>query len=279
LQNVGSLTNRGFEFAISSVNVETDQFRWSTDFNISSNINEVTDLGGERLIQGVNAFIEGQPAGVFFMPEFLRVNPNNGAPMYADADGDEIFDYNQALEEGRQFVGNPNPRYFGGLSNNISYGNFDLSFIFQFVQDVDIYWETGEFISNSGFGLFGQTADQVNRWYQPGDEVPNPVINPVLENTNPSSRWLVDGSFIRLNNVSLTYNLPENMVSSMGLRYFRVYVGGQNLLTISNYPGYDPDVASVEPGGGAIAQNITRGIDFFTVPQPRIITTGIKIGF
>lgn len=278
LSNVGSLTNSGIEFAISTVNFERDQFFWTTEFNISTNNNEVTDLGGEQLIQGINAFIEGQPPGVFYMVEYRGVNPANGRPLY-DLNGATTENYNLALENGRKIVGDPNPDFYGGLVNNITYGNFDLSFIFQFVQGVDVYWETGEFISNSGFALFGQTDDQIDRWYQPGDQTNIPAINPNIENTNPSSRWLVDGSYIRLNNLSLTYSLPSDMVLKMGLRYFRVYIGGQNLLTLSDYPGYDPDVGYVDPEGGIIAQNINRGVDFFTAPQPRVYTTGIKIGF
>ena len=278
LKNVGSLTNSGIEFALSTVNFERDRFFWTTEFNISTNNNEVTDIGGERLIQGINAFIEGQPPGVFYMVEYTGVRESDGQALY-DLDGANTENYNLALENGRKVVGDPNSDFYGGFLNNITYGNFDLSFIFQFVQGVDIYWETGEFISNSGFALYGQTADQVDRWYQPGDETDIPVLSPVQENTNPSTRWLVDGSYIRLNNVSLSYNLPTDLVSKMGLRYFRVYIGGQNLLTISDYPGYDPDVGYVDPNGGIIAQNINRGIDFFTAPQPRVYTTGIKIGF
>ncbi len=242
-------------------------------------MNEITDLGGERLISGVNAFLENQTAGAFFLPEYLGVNPDNGKAIYADADGGETEDYNEALENGRRVLGNPNPRMFGGLTNIIGFGNFELNFTFQFVNDVDIYWETGEFIANSGFGLYGQTRDQIDRWYQEGDVVENPKIDPSTENTNPSSRWLVDGSYIRLNTLSFSYIFPSNVTEKLGLSFFSIYIGGQNLFTITDYPGYDADVGFVESGGGAISQNINRGLDFFTAPQPRIYTTGIKISF
>lgn len=282
-KNVGSLTNAGFEFALSSINVDRSNFQWTTDFNISSNRNEITDLGGERLISGVNAFIEGQPAGAFFMLEYRGSDPNTGNPVYWDGFKEVVVnndsEYNNLLESSRAVQGNPNPRFFGGLTNSMSMGRFDLDFTFQFVQGVDVYWETGEFIANSGFALYGQTADQVDRWYNAADGGEYPRLNPNVENPQSSSRWLVDGSYIRLNTLTFGYRLPDQWVQNLGMRYFSLYVGGQNLFTISDYPGYDPDVGYVDPNGGTIAQNINRGIDFFTAPQPRIITTGLKIGF
>lgn len=279
IKNTGSMVNSGLELAINSVNISTEDFEWTTFFNISTNKSEIKDLGGQRLISGVNAFIEGEPVGAFYMVKYEGVAPLTGEPLYDNGNGLPTTDYDYALENGRQVLGNPNPKYFGGLSNTVSYKSLELNFTFQFVQGIDLYWETGELIANSGFGLYNQTADQAGRWYQPGDDTNIPVLNPVLENTNPSSRWLVDGSYIRLNNVTLSYNLPAEVLSSMGLRRLSVYVGGQNLLTISDYPGYDPDVSYSDPDGGVFAQNINRGIDLFTSPQPRIFTSGIKIGF
>ena len=281
LQNVGSLNNSGIEVEINTSNIERDNFSWYTSFNFSTNNTEIKNLGDDdrKLISGVNAFLEGEPPGVFYMPVYEGVNSSNGDAEYSDGSGGITTDYDRALAYGRRVVGNPNPDFFGGLSNTLSFFNFDLDFLFQFVQGVDKYNQTGEFLSNSGILLLGQTADQVNRWIEPGEETGFSVIKPSVENTNPSTRWLEDGSFIRLNNVSLTYNLPADFVSKWGMNYFKVYVGGQNLLTFTNYSGYDPDTNYIDPLGGTIAQNIYRGIDVFTAPQPRTFTTGIKIGF
>lgn len=276
LQNVGSMENKGFEFSISSSNVSTDVFSWSTSFNISSNKNEVTNIGGRNLIVGVNAFLEGQSSGVFYARRFAGVNPGNGAALYDNGNGGTTEDWESAP---RMVIGDPNPDFFGGLSNNLSFRDFELDFQFQFVQGVDIYNATGEFLSNSGILNLGQTADQVNRWYRPGDNAAFPVLNPFQENTFPSSRFLEDGSYIRLKTLTLTYNLPSATISNWGLSYFKFYVGGQNLLTFTDYSGYDPDVNYVDPNFGTISQNISRGIDNFTAPQARTIISGIKIGF
>lgn len=278
IRNVGTMVNTGFELTLSSLNVSSGAFEWTTDFNISTNSNEIKDLGGQRLISGVNAFIEGEAAGTFYMVDYAGVDPATGNAQYEDQFGFTSTNYDQVLVSGRKVAGNPNPKFFGGMTNNLSYGNLSLNFTFQFVQGIDLYWETGELIANSGFGLYGQTADQVDRWYQPGDNANYPAVNPNLENTNPSSRWLYDGSYIRLNNLNISYDLTSQL-SSIGISNCSIYVGGQNLFTITSYPGYDPDVSYTDPNGGTISQNINRGIDLFSTPQPRVFITGLKIGF
>ncbi len=283
IDNVASMSNKGFEFNVSTLNVSQGDFSWSTDINFSTNTNEIQDLGGEELIVGVNAFLEGQAAGVFYLPEYLGVNSATGEALYAYTDPvtnieSETSDYDLALLNGRKVLGNPNPGYFGGITNNISYKNLTLSFLFQFVGDVDIYNATGEYLANSGFQAYGQRADQADRWYAPGDDAPFPAHDPNQINTNPSSRWLEDGSYIRLNNLMLTYNLPDDLVGRWGLRKLSLFVGGQNLVTFTEYKGYDPDVNSIDPFSGTIGQNILKGIDNFTAPQARTFTTGIKIG-
>ncbi|MFY0687261.1 MAG: TonB-dependent receptor [Cyclobacteriaceae bacterium] len=279
LKNVGAMENKGVEFVLSSVNVSSGDFSWYTDFNISMNRNKITDLGGDNLISGVNTFREGEPMGVFYMPEFLGVDPLTGLAQYDNGSGGITNDYDIALANGRKVVGNPNPDFFGGLGNTLSYKNIDLSFLFQFVQGIDMYNQTGEFLANSGILTLNQKADQLDRWYKSRDESTYPVLDPRQENTYPSSRWLEDGSFIRLNTATLTFNLPQDMIAGWKMSYFKIYVGGQNLLTFTKYSGYDPDVNFVSSDGGTLEANISRGIDDFTTPQARTITTGIKIGF
>lgn len=275
LENVGELENKGIELNISSVNIEGPDFTWTTDLNITTNQNEIKDIGGETLIAGVNAFIEGEQASAFYIQKYKGVDQITGKALYDDGNGGTTTDWENAP---RMVVGDPNPDYFGGISNTLTYKNFDLNFMFQFVGGVDIYNATGEFLANSGIQNLGQRKDQTNRWYAVGDKAKFPALDPTLENTNPSTRFLEDGSYMRLKNLSLTYNLPADMISSWGLSYFQVYIGGQNLLTFTKYTGYDPDVNYVDPTGGTIGANINRGIDNFTAPQARIFTTGIKIG-
>lgn len=275
LKNVGTMENKGYEFNLSTVNVESGTFSWSTDFNISFNENLVTDLNGANLIVGVNAFLEDQPAGVFYMRKYAGVNTATGEALYETEGGGTTTDWESAP---RMVVGDPNPDYFGGLTNSLKFGNFDLSFMFQFVGGADLYWETGEFLANNGILNLNQTSDQAERWYAPGDEADYPVLNPFQENTFPSTRWLQDGSYIRLKTLTFTYNIPEAVTSNWGLNYMSIYIGGTNLLTFTEYEGYDPDVSYFDPLDGIVGQNISRGIDNFTAPQPKIFMTGIKIG-
>ncbi len=276
LQNLGSLTNQGIELALGTVNIDGENFTWSTDFNITMNRNEVTDLNGNQLIVGVNAYLEDQPAGVFYTRKYVGVDPNTGEALYDNGAGGTTTDWNNAP---RMVVGDPNPDFFGGLSNTLSYKDISLTFLFQFVSGSDVYNATQEFLSNSGILNLSQSKDQLNRWYKPGDEAPFPALNPFQENTFPSSRFIEDGSYIRLNTATITYNLPADVVSNWGLSYLRFYVGGQNLITFSNYSGYDPDVNYVDPTFGTIERNISRNIDNFNIPQARTIITGFKIGF
>lgn len=280
IDNIATMTNKGWELTLSTVNVQNSKFSWVTEFNITNNTNEVTDLGGQNLIIGVNAYLEGQPASVFYMPKYLGVDPNTGASLYDNGFGGETTDYQEAFENGRMAVGNPNPDYFGGITNSLTYGNFSLNFIFQFVQGVDIYNQTGEEVANSGYLGLSQLKSQVDRWYQPGDvDAANPVLNVNSELPEQSSRWLEDGSYIRLNNISLSYEFPSEMMDRMGLSGMNLSVGGQNIVTFTDYTGYDPDVNYISAGSGTIGQNLVRGIDNFSLPQPRIITTTLKIRF
>ena len=273
IDNAGEMVNMGIEFDVTGLIIDGGDFQWNASFNISNNKNEIKSIGGQPLISGNNAFIEGESAGVFYMPKYLGVDPISGAALYDRGDGVPTSDYDLAVSDGRQVVGNPNPKFYGGLTNNLSYKNFNFNFMFQFVEGIDLYWESGEIIANSGYGLYNQTRDQLDRWYASGDDTNNPKMNPALETPNPSSRWIVDGSYIRLKTVTLSYDIPVNFGT------LSVYVGGQNLLTFSDYPGYDPDVSYSDPAGGTFAANINRGVAFFSAPQPRIYTTGIKIGF
>ena len=274
-RNGGSLKNTGVEIGLGIRNIDQPDLKWSTDFNITFAQNRITNLNGERLVAGTNAFIEGYPASSFYLRKYMGVNEDTGEAEYDDGTGNPTTDWESAP---RMIVGNPNPGYYGGITNTISYKAFELSFMVQFVGDVDRYFATGEYLANSGILGLSQMASQTERWYAPGDKAKYPALDPFTTDTEPSTRWLEDGSYARLTNLILTYNLPAAIVERWGLQRAQVYVGGQNLLTVSNYSGYDPDVVYIDPTTGTLGQNLNRGVDNFTAPQARIITTGIKIG-
>ncbi len=275
IQNGGSMENSGFEIGLTTRNIDQPDWKWTTDFNITFAQNKITNLNGERLVLGSNAFIEGFPASSFFLRKYAGVDPDTGDALYDDGNGGTTTDWESAP---RQIVGNPNPGNFGGITNNVTYKNFDLSFMVQFVGDVDVYFATGEFMANSGILGLTQLKSQTDRWYNSDDPGKYPRLDPQQTDTESSTRWLEDGSYARLTNVILTYNLPATQVEQWGLTHAEVYIGAQNLWTITNYSGYDPDVVYVDPTTGTLGQNINKGVDNFTPPQPQIFTAGIKIG-
>ena len=284
LANIGKLENKGMELVLNSRNV-VGEFTWTTNFNIAMNRNKITDLNGQ-VIQGqaLNRAIEGQPIGVFYGREFAGADPANGDALYilnsvvTNPDGTTGIsrattnDYNAAQQV---VVGNPNPKFTGGISNTFGYKGFDLNVFFQGVQGNQIYNGGGQYMSaNASNGFDNQTTDQLNYWNKPGDitNVPEPRLffgNGVGE----SSRYLSDGSYLRLKTLTFGYTLPQTLTSRAKLQKVRVYVAAQNLLTFTNYTGWDPEV-----NADYAASNITQGYDFYSAPQPKTITAGINIG-
>lgn len=269
-RNVGEMMNQGIELGMNTFNL-TGALRWTTDFNISFNRNEVTALVDDEPILGIdNQRAEvGHPLGVFFLPEWAGVDPETGMPQWLDAEGNPTSDYAAAE---RRHVGDAQPAFFGGLSNTFSYGGFDLSTLFQFVYGNDIYWSSGHFLYNSSTA-FNVSRDLENRWREAGDETDIPAAQFGSLGTLPSTRFLEDGSFLRLKDVTLSYMLPGRFVDNLGFQRARVYLQGFNLLTITNYRGLDPEVSN--QGTSTLGQ----GTDFFTPPQPRTFQVGVDFSF
>ena len=280
LANIGKLENKGFELVLNSRNF-VGAFTWTTNFNIATNRNRITDLNGQ-VIQGqdLNRAVEGQPIGVFFGREFAGADPTNGDAIYylntKNADGSlnraTTNDYNAAQQV---VLGNPNPKFTGGLSNTFGYKGLDLTVFFQGVQGNKIYNGGGQYMSaNASNGYDNQTTDQLNYWDKPGDQkmVPEPRLF-FANGTNPSSRYLSDGSYLRLKTLTVGYTLPQTLSNRAKLQKVRVYVAAQNLLTITRYKGWDPEV-----NADYAASNITQGYDFYSAPQAKTITVGVNIG-
>ena len=276
VKNVGNMENKGFEFVLNSNNLVGD-LKWTTSFNFAHNINKVTNLQGQ-VIQGdfLNRAIEGEPIGVFFGPKYAGVDPANGDALYytRDTNGELITtnDYNAAEY---MVLGNPNPDYIGGLNNTFTYKGIDFSFLFQGVFGNQVYNGGGKFMSANGDFFDNQTKDQLRRWQNPGDITDVPQARLFGANgTGESSRYLSDASYVRLKTVTLGYNFPTSMLSRAHLTKVRIYASAQNLLTFTDYEGWDPEVNS-----DSYASNVNQGIDFYSAPQAKTITFGINVGF
>jgi TonB-linked SusC/RagA family outer membrane protein len=274
-ENIGSIRNRGFEAMLQTVNIDKE-LRWTTNFNISANRNKVLKLYNNQPINAgfVSRTEVGQPVGSFYVIKALGVNPETGDMMYEDLNGDGKYN-----DSDRQFVGNPFPDFEGGITNTVTYKGFDFSAFFQFSKGNDIYmlYEEG---ANGTMNLGASTANMskraLDRWTPENRDtnVPRAFAATGSDNLNllRSSRYMEDGSYIRLKNITLGYTLPANLTNKAFVRSARVFVTGQNLLTFTKYTGFDPEVSSSNDDRQA-------GVDQGAIPQLRNVTVGLNIGF
>jgi TonB-linked SusC/RagA family outer membrane protein len=280
LQNIGKLENKGFDFTLTTENIVGKKFRWSSSLNFGLNRNKIVDLDGQKLGTGQNRAWEGQPLGVFVAREFAGADPATGDALFykntlkSDGTRDRTTtnDYNAAEEV---VIGNPNPDFIYGFRNNLSYKGLDLEIFLQGVYGNNIYYGGGQYMSASGSnGYDNQTRDQLNSWKKPGDITNVPEARLFGANgTDPSSRYIADGSFLRVKAVTLGYNLPASITRKLRIERLRIYARGQNLFTFTKYKGWDPEV-----NADFQASNINQGVDFYSAPQIRAIVFGINIG-
>ncbi len=278
--NVGNVENKGFEITLNTVNIDSKDFKWETNINFAKNKNEVTKLiNGQPILSTndsyINALIEGEPIGVFYGREYAGVDAANGDALYYlnDGTGGTTNDPNAA---NFKVLGSPNPDWIAGISNQFKYKNLDLSFLFNVVQGNKIH-KAGDGFMVGGDFIDNQLASELNYWTpeNPNTDIPQPRL--VGGNgTAASSRFLQDGSYIRLKNISLGYNFSPKLLEKIKLTDARIFITGQNLLTFTKYDGWDPEVSSDFLATG---NNVFQGVDFYSAPQAKTITLGVKVQF
>ena len=277
--NVGELENKGVEFALHSNNL-SGRLIWTTDFNLAFNKNTIIDINGPEITpNSINYVIEGQPIGVFKIVKYAGVDPDNGdALYYLSADSDETTN-NYNLAE-KQICGSPNPDFTGGFNNYFEFAGVDLNVLISFVYGNEIYNGGGVYQSANGDWFDNQTIDQLDRWQNPGDitDVPQARLGDG-NGTKVSSRYLSDGSYVRFRNINLGYTLPKSLTARLNMTSVRVYLGVQNLYTLTKYKGWDPEVNYLGAGRSTQNNNIIQGYDFYTAPQARTYTLGINLSF
>ena len=292
-QNVGKVNNRGIEATLSSQNT-FNKLTWDVSANISANRNEVKALGpgNAPIIQtngtGNTFFITqvGSPIGSYYLlkhngvylnqqdlannPSFSGARP--GDIKFVDVDGDGVLDVNKD----RTIVGNYFPDYTFGITNRFSYKGFDLSFSFQGVQGVEIINLQNRYINNME-GNFNSTTDALNRWQSeadPGDGLTNRANRKAKGNNGRSSTWHVeDGSYIRLQNLTLGYTIPSSIMKRLKLNSARIFLTGQNIHTWTNYSGYNPEVNLYD------SDALTPGLDYGTYPLNKTFSIGLNLNF
>ncbi|MCX6219171.1 TonB-dependent receptor [Spirosoma sp.] len=276
--NIGKVSNKGLELTISTVNVNK-AVRWSTDLNLSHNVNKVVELASaEPVFRGyqgngvsnTNVVLPGQPLGTFWGLKFLGVDPATGDAIYDDKNGD-----GRITPADGQVIGNAQPKVYGGLTNKVSWKGIDLSALLQFSYGNSILNLSNETLLNSGADIQNnQTRQALKRWRKEGDitSVPRYEYQNTYNNYT-SSRFVEDGSYLRLKNVSLGYNIPKTWINKYKVANARLYVSATNILTWSRYSGADPEVSTLD--GSTTAQ----GIDFFTFPQIKTVLVGATLSF
>lgn len=290
LQNVGELENKGWELGIDTKNFIGADFTWSTNFNISSNKNKVLKLAdnkdllinsapGHFLATESQILRVGQPVGSFFgfiydgvIQQGETVLPGNfetvaGGEKFRDVNGDGKLD-----SQDKTIIGNPNPDFIFGFNNDFTYKNLDLNIFFQGSQGGQILNYT---LMELASGNNNATTEVLDAW-TPTNTDTNVPAN-AARTKRITSRFVYDGSYIRLKNISLGYSLDEKIVSKMGLSKVRFYISAQNLWTITDYPGSDPETNYLNDTNSR--SNTNLGLDYGGYPNVRTFTAGFNVKF
>ncbi|MFD2724698.1 SusC/RagA family TonB-linked outer membrane protein [Hyunsoonleella rubra] len=296
--NIGELSNTGFEVVLSTRNISTDNFSWSTDFNWSRNRNEIVKLAvsgedlfldsaapGHFLQDETHILREGEPIGQFFGYEYRGVYqggelPEGTATFSGAVAGDELFTDVEVdgVSDGvinsadRKIIGDPNQDWTFGLNNTFRYKDFDLGIFFQGAIGGDIYSFT---LSELASGGSNATTEALNAWTPSNTNTNVPRVSARERRIN--SRFVYDGGYVRLKNIVLGYSLPDQVADKLGMDNVRLSLSGQNLLTITDYPGTDPEVSYQASGNRN--SNVNRGFDYGNYPNIESITFSVNLKF
>ncbi len=281
-ENVGSIRNRGVEINITSKNL-VGAFKWETNFNIAFNRNKVISLeAGESVVSpgAAHPIAVGHDMNDWYLPIWAGVNPTNGDPQWeklvTDASGKTTTVLTNSYTEAaasKQYTGtSASPKFTGGITNTFSYNRFSLSTFFNFVYGNKVYNDSRFYFDNDG--LYESYNAMVpasgwTRWQKPGDIATEPkaVLGGNHDSNSQSSRYLENGSYLRLRNVTLGYQLPQNFLDGIKVRSARIFISGDNLVTFTKFSGVDPEV------------DLSSGTSSFKYPISRKLLFGINVGF
>lgn len=279
--NAGSMENRGLEFDLSTLNIDTNDFKWRTSINLGVNKNEVLELpgaslgsDGKRFIGGTNQrAIEGASINEFFLVRYVGVNAQTGNAEWLDVNGNVTT---TPTDNDRVRVGSANPDFTGGITNTFNYKNFDLNVLANFSYGNLIFIDGQRFTDNLN-GDFNKSTAVLDYWTTPGQNAYAPSLTSSTRAifNRRSTAQLKDGSFLRINNVTLGYNLSSSIFKDS--RFFtsaRLFATATNLHTFKNkeLTGIDPEVTNS-------IGNTAQGETFFTPPQSKSYLLGVKLTF
>lgn len=303
IMNVGDMENNGIELFLTTHNLSpASQLKWITDINLGRNANVVTNTEGEQLAGenfGNNVVAEGYAIGTWELVKWTGIAREDKTVTVTDwvdfndqdlgtttkeidiLAGDELFYNNWGeitnefdFDRDAKFVGNPYPMFFGGFNNTFTYKGLDLSFFFTFSVGQEVYRDDGKFLEGGFDGNWNQTAKIKDAWSEDNPDGTSHKLYWQPDNRNfNSTRYLEDASYLRFKTITLGYTLPQSLSSRIFVERLRVYVGGTNIWTLTNYTGWDPEVN--RDGSG----NITQGVTYLSPPQVKTFNFGIELDF
>ncbi|MCS6969138.1 MAG: TonB-dependent receptor [Cytophagales bacterium] len=261
-RNAGKMRNRGIEIALNTVNLRTGQFRWTSHINFTLNRNKIVDLAGEKeIISGLIIQRVGHPVNSHFLVEYAGVNPQNGNALYRRPDGEVTETYSP---NDRQIFGVRDAPYFGGITNTFTFKGLELTFLWNYVLGHKIYNNDRTNVEDPTYYIDNLSRALLRSWQKPGDITDIP--RPDQEMQRGTTRFLEKGDFWRLRNVVLSYTFPTNLINKAKISSLRLFVQGQNVFTITEFLGFDPEIT-----GGQLT-----GAQY---PALRTVTFGINLGF
>ncbi len=297
MQNIGAMENKGFEFSVTGVPFRKPDFTWEISGNISFNRNKVLALGpsGDPIltdggIGSSNITMIGQPIGSFYGYRMLGIfmteaslndyphvaNSQAGDVIWEDVSGPKGVPDGKIDADDRTIIGSNMPDFTWGLTQFFTWKNFDASIALQGVVGNEIYHLARRFYTQ-GEGNQNQMRVMLNRWQSesnPGDgKIPRVNSQPTGQNNNQSTRWIEDGTFMRINNLTIGYTLPADFAKKLSMQRARIYASAQNLLTLTKYSGFNPETSYQQDDARS------AGGDYGRIPLARTISFGINVTF
>lgn len=275
MDNVGTVNNKGVELAVDADIIDKGDWYWNFGFNIGLNKNKVTYLPNGEFRQGSQLVKEGQDIFTWNMPKWAGVDPKNGDPLWEKvAEDGTITTTNKYDEATYQNVGKASPMFQGGLNTMLKWKGLTLSATGNFIYGNLIYNSARVSMDSDGaYTSYNQMSIDNglgwSRWQQEGDIAthPKPRVGGNKKANNESSRYLEDGSYFRLKNVTLSYDLPQAWIKKAKMQGLRVYVSGDNLWTATRFSGMDPEIDTED------------GVYDTNYPVPLTVVGGIQITF
>ena len=274
-RNEGEMSNWGLELAINSVNVEKNDWTWTTDFNISMNRNRLEKLNlqqvyyytqtSEALSEYVVRMTPGQPLSQFWGYKALGVDPETGMVIYEDHNGD-----GKVNVADKHYIGDANPLFTAGLTNTVSWKGLSFSFLLTSSVGNDIY--NASRIEMVGMYTGGnQIKDVLRRWRVPGQVTDMPKAGE-LDNLKASTRWIEDGSYLKVKNITLSYDIKHPALKKANISRIQPYITLDNMITFTKYSGYDPEMSQYTSA-------TSMGIDWGTYPCVKTVLFGVNVEF